>query len=255
MDFLKENSKIWDERSANADRWAVPVSSEEVALARQGEWSILLTPTKPVPRDWFPQELTGKKVLCLASGGGQQGPILAAAGAEVTVLDYSKTQLSKDTMVAERDGLTIRTVQGNMKDLSVFADESFDLIVHPWSNSYVDDVLPVWKECSRVLKKGGILISGFSNGVEFIFDPVKVEQGVLSVEYKLPYADVDHLDNPGIKRIAEAEGYIWGHTLTDQIGGQIDAGFAIVGFYEDRGGTPLDNYMSGSIATKAVKLG
>ena len=254
MDYVKENSKIWDDRSANADRWSVPVSSEEVALARQGEWSILLTPTKPVPRDWFPQELAGKHVLCLASGGGQQGPILAATGANVTVFDNSRIQLDKDLYVANRDGLTIATAQGNMQDLSEFADESFDLVINPWSNSYIDNVLPVWKECARILKKGGILIAGFSNGVESIFDPVKIEQGVLSVEYKLPYADVDHLDNPGIKRIAEAEGYIWGHTLTDQIGGQIDAGFAIVGFYEDRGGTPLDNFMSGSIATKAVKL-
>ncbi|MBR5667704.1 MAG: class I SAM-dependent methyltransferase [Lachnospiraceae bacterium] len=254
MDFLKENSKIWDERSANADRWSVPVSSEEVALARQGQWSILLTPTKPVPRDWFPKELAGKNVLCLASGGGQQGPIMAATGASVTVFDNSRTQLDKDLYVAERDGLKITTVQGNMQDLSSFSDESFDLVINPWSNSYIDNVLPVWKECARILKKGGILIAGFSNGVECIFDPVKFEQGVLSVEYKLPYADVDHLDNPGIKRIAEAEGYIWGHTLTDQIGGQIDAGFAIVGFYEDRGGTPLDGFMSGSIATKAVKM-
>ena len=254
MDFLKENSKIWDERSANADRWSVPVSSEEVALARQGQWSILLTPTKPVPRDWFPKDLAGKNVLCLASGGGQQGPIMAATGANVTVFDNSRTQLDKDLYVAERDGLKIATVQGNMQDLSSFSDESFDLVINPWSNSYIDNVLPVWKECARVLKKGGILIAGFSNGVECIFDSVKFEQGVLSVEYKLPYADVDHLDNPGIKRIAEAEGYIWGHTLTDQIGGQIDAGFAIVGFYEDRGGTPLDGFMSGSIATKAVKM-
>ena len=83
---------------------------------------------------------------------------------------------------------------------------------------------------------------------------MKLEQGELKVAYKVPYADVDHLDNPGIKRIAEAEGYIWGHTLADQIGGQIAAGFAIVGFYEDRGGTVLDNYISGSIATKALKL-
>ena len=254
MDYVKENSKIWDDRSANADRWSVPVSSEEVALARQGQWSILLTPTKPVPRDWFPKDLAGKNVLCLASGGGQQGPIMAATGASVTVFDNSRTQLNKDLYVAERDGLKIATVQGNMQDLSSFSDESFDLVINPWSNSYIDNVLPVWKECARVLKKGGILIAGFSNGVECIFDPVKFEQGVLSVEYKLPYADVDHLDNPGIKRIAEAEGYIWGHTLTDQIGGQIDAGFAIVGFYEDRGGTPLDGFMSGSIATKAVKM-
>lgn len=254
MDYVNENSKIWDDRSANADQWSVPVSSEQVALARQGEWSIALTPTKSVPRDWFPQELAGKDVLCLASGGGQQGPILAGAGANVTVFDNSRTQLDKDLYVAKRDGLTIATVRGNMQDLSAFADESFDLVINPWSNSYIDNVLPVWKECARILKKSGILIAGFGNGVESIFDPVKLEQGELSVKYKLPYADVDHLDDPGIKRIAEAEGYIWGHTLTDQIGGQIDAGFAIVGFYEDRGGTVLDNYMSGSIATKAVKI-
>lgn len=254
MDYVKENSKIWDDRSANADRWSVPVSSEETALARKGEWGILLTPSKPVPRDWFPQDLLGKKVLCLASGGGQQDPILAATGANVTVFDNSRTQLDKDIQVANRDGLTIHTVQGNMQDLSAFSDDGFDLVVHPWSNSYIDNVLPVWKECARILKKGGILIAGFSNGVESIFDPVKLEQGELSVKYKLPYADVDHLDDPGIRRIAEAEGYIWGHTLADQIGGQIEAGFAIVGFYEDRGGTALDNYISGSIATKAVKL-
>ena len=254
MDYVKENSKIWDDRSANADRWSIPVSSEETALARKGEWSIVLTPSKPVPRDWFPQELAGKNVLCLAGGGGQQGPILAAAGGNVTVFDNSRTQLNKDIQVAERDGLTIQTVQGNMQDLSAFADESFDVVVHPWSNGYIDNVLPVWRECARILKRGGILMAGFGNPIENIFDPVKLEQGELTVAYKVPYADVDHLDNPGIKRIAEAEGYIWGHTLADQIGGQIAAGFAIVGFYEDRGGTALDNYISGSIATKAVKL-
>ena len=132
--------------------------------ARNGTWSIVLTPTKPVPRSWFPDDLNGKKVLCLASGGGQQEPVLAATGADVTVFDNSPGQLQKDTFVAERDGLKIKTVQGNMQDLSPFADSTFDMIVHPWSNNYVDDVIPVWKECARVLKKGGTLIAGFCWG-------------------------------------------------------------------------------------------
>ena len=254
MDYLKENSKIWDVKSANENKWSIPVTSEQVEMARKGEWSIVLTPEKKVPRDWFPKDLKNSKILCLASGGGQQGPILAATGADVTVFDYSRTQLEKDESVAKRDGLTIKTVQGNMKDLSVFEDESFDFIFHPWSNGFIDDVLPVWKECSRVLKKGGILVSGFGNPIENIFDPVKLEQGILVVENSIPYADIDHLDNPEIKRIAEEDGYIWGHTLEDQIGGQIAAGFAIVGFYEDRGGSALDKYIYSSIATKAVKL-
>ncbi|MBR2054958.1 MAG: class I SAM-dependent methyltransferase, partial [Clostridia bacterium] len=136
MEYIKENQRIWDERSENNDIWSIPVTSEQVKRAREGNWQIVLTPTKPVPDNWFPEELKGKKLLCLAGGGGQQGPILAAAGADVTVFDNSLKQLEKDAFVARRDGLNIQTVQGNMQDLSVFPDESFDCIVHPWSNGY-----------------------------------------------------------------------------------------------------------------------
>ena len=254
MTYLVENSRIWDARSDNNDYWSVPVSSELVKLAREGVWSIVLTPQKEVPRSWFPEDIKGCKILCLASGGGQQGPILTAAGADVTVFDNSRSQLEKDNFVARRDGLSIKTVQGNMQDLSMFADETFDWIVHPWSNGYVNDVLPVWKECARVLKKGGVLLSGFGNPVELIFNANKLGQGLFVVENSIPYADIDHMEDPEIAALVESDGYLWGHTLEDQIKGQIDAGFAIVGFYEDIGGTPLDKYINTSIATKAVKL-
>lgn len=254
MTYIEENARIWDKRSENNDRWAVPVSREEIERARAGEWHIVLTPTKPVPADWFPVPLVGKKVLCLASGGGQQGPILAAAGADVTVFDNSTVQLSKDEFVAQRDGLQIKTVQGNMQDLSVFDDDSFDCIVHPWSNGYIDDVRPVWKECARVLKKNGLLLAGFGNPISCIFNVGLFEKGILQVENQIPYADVEHMDDPEIREIVEADGYMWSHTLEDQIQGQIEAGFAIVGFYEDIGGSALDQYIHSSIATKAIKL-
>lgn len=254
MKYIEENAKIWDRRSENEDKWSIAVSSETVAKAKEGSWSIVLTPTKPVPASWFPDTLVGKKVLCLASGGGQQGPVLAAAGAEVTVFDNSRVQLEKDEFVAARDRLALKTVQGNMQDLSVFADESFDCIIHPWSNGYINDVRPVWRECARVLKKNGLLLAGFANPVEYIFDAAKIERGILEVKNQIPYADIDHMDDPEIRAIAEADGYIWSHTLEDQIQGQIEAGLAIIGFYEDQGGTVLDQYMNSSIATKAMKL-
>lgn len=254
MDYIKENEKIWDKRSENNDKWSICVSSETVNRAREGVWSIVLTPAKPVPADWFPEKLDGKKILCLASGGGQQGPILAAAGADVTVFDNSRVQLEKDEYVAQRDNLVIKTVQGNMQDLSVFEDESFDCIVHPWSNGYIDDVRPVWKECARVLKKNGVLMAGFGNPISSIFNVGKFEKGILEVENTIPYADIDHMDDPEIKAIAEEDGFYWGHTLEDQIKGQTDAGFAIVGFYEDIGGCALDKYINSSIATRAIKL-
>ena len=141
-----------------------------------------------------------------------------------------------------------------MQDLSIFSDESFDLIVHPWSNGYIDNVRPVWKECARVLKKKGVLLAGFGNPVEGIFDPFQMDQGILEVKYSIPYADIDHMDDPRIKEMAEAEGYIWSHTLEDQIQGQIDAGLAIIGFYEDSGNSILAKYINYAIATKAIKL-
>ena len=213
-----------------------------------------MTPSKKVPADWFPSELKGKKVLLLAGGGGQQGPVLAAAGADVTVFDNSTGQLEKEKFVAERDGLEIKTVQGNMQDLSVFENESFDLIVHPWSNSYVDDILPVWKECARVLKKGGFLLSGFGSPLEYIFNQEKLDKGELELENSIPYADIDHLDNPYIKQITEEGGLCWGHSVEEQIQGQISAGFAIIGFYEDIGHWLFNDYINTSMATKAVKL-
>ncbi|MDE5951172.1 MAG: class I SAM-dependent methyltransferase [Acetatifactor sp.] len=254
MSYIDENSKIWDKRVEKNDKWSVPVSSEIISQAREGTWSIVLTPTKPVPKDWFPDSLAGKKILCLASGGGQQGPVLAALGADVTVFDNSKKQLEKDEFVAARDNLRIKTVQGNMQDLSVFEDESFDCIIHPWSNGYVDDVRPVWKECARVLKKNGLLLAGFGNPIEYIFNVGKLEKGILSVENTIPYADIEHMDDPETRAVVEEDGYIWSHTLEDQIQGQIEVGFAIIGFYEDTGWSVLNKYINSSIATKAIKI-
>jgi len=99
-------------------------------------------------------------VLCLACGGGQQAPVLSAAGANVTVLDISKLQLKQDEFVALRDQLALKTVQGDMCDLSQFGDETFDVVFNPVSNTYISDVTIVWNECYRILKKGGILMTG-----------------------------------------------------------------------------------------------
>lgn len=256
MDVRAYNRAAWDQAVEDGIEWSIPVPPEVIEAARRGTWQVILTPTLPVPRAWFPADLHGVDVLCLASGGGQQGPVLAAAGASVTVFDNSPRQLAQDRLVAERDSLALTTLEGDMADLSVFPDGSFDLIVHPVSNLFVPKVRPVWREAYRVLRPGGALLAGFINPLSYIFDLVKAdEQGVLEVRYAIPYSDLDSLDQASRQKLMDEHAPMeFGHTLDDQIGGQIDAGFVIAGFYEDRWPDHvLDRYIATFIATRAVK--
>ncbi len=243
-------------RVAEGDVWTLPVSPEEIERARFGDWSIVLTPNKPVPRDWF-GDVAGKTILCLASGGGQQGPILAAAGARVTVFDASPAQLAQDEAVARRDGLEITLEQGFMHDLSAFADCAFDLIFHPVSNSFAPAVEPVWRECFRVLRPGGALLAGFMNPVVYVFDADAEERGELIVRHRLPYADIHDRSPDDLRRIVDRDHVVeFSHSLESQIDGQLAAGFVLTGLYEDTDRGPPKGrslFFPTSLATRAVK--
>ena len=94
---------------------------------------------------------------------GRAGGYRAGAGAAVTVLDNLPRQLGRDQEVAAREGLAVRTVLGDMRDLSVFPDASFDVVFNPVSNVFCPDLAAIWRESFRVLRPGGILMSGFMN--------------------------------------------------------------------------------------------
>ena len=255
MDVPGYNREAWDRQVEDGNQWTVPFGPEVIEAARQGQWEVLLTDQKYVPRAWFP-EMSGADVLCLASGGGQQAPIFAAAGANVTVLDNSPRQLAQDRFVAEREALDLETVQGDMRDLSAFADESFDLVFHPVSNLFVPEVRPVWNEAFRVLRRGGVLLAGFLNPVVYIFDlEFADDTGEVRVRYSLPYSDATSRTEEELGRQMEKrEPLEFSHTLEEQIGGQTEAGFLISGFYEDHHrDDPIAAFMPTFVATRAIK--
>jgi SAM-dependent methyltransferase len=256
MDSVFEvNKHAWNRNVQEGNPWTLPVTHELIEAARKGEWEVLLTNCRPVPRGWFP-DMAGLDVLCLASGGGQQGPIFAAAGANVTILDISPAQLAQDRMVAEREGLELEIVEGSMDDLVMFADKQFDLIFHPISNLYCPHVRPVWREAYRVLRPGGSLLAGFVNPVFFLFDKDLEEEGIYQLKYALPYADHTSLgEAERLRRYGKDSAIEFSHTLEDQIGGQTEAGFHIVGFYESYvEDEPIREYMPTFMASRALKL-
>ena len=256
MNVRTYNRDAWDKAVDREDPWTTPVSSEVIAKARCGDWSVRLTPSSDCPRDWFP-EIRGRKILALAAGGGHQGPMLAAAGADVTVFDNSPKQLRRDLMVAEREGLALRVVEGDMRDLSAFGDGYFDIVINPVSVCFTDDVRDVWRECARVCRARGILMAGFLNPALYLFDKELENRGVLQVKYGLPYSDLTSLTDAERARFTSYQAPMeFSHTLSDLIGGQMDAGFQLTHMTESKwgGGDLMDRYMAAFISTRAIRV-
>jgi ubiquinone/menaquinone biosynthesis C-methylase UbiE len=245
---------MWDEWSAKKNIWTQPISHEDYLLSQQGELKIYLTPLKPVPAAWF--QGLGKKVLGLASGGGQQGPILTSHGYDVTIMDNSKRQLQADQLVAEREGYAIELVKADMTKPFPFEDESFDWILNPVSNCYIENLDNMWHESYRVLRKGGALMTGFTNPIVYMFADEDVEPSAtspLACKFPLPY-NGRVLEALG-RIVTEEEGYQFSHSLETQLGGQLQAGFLIKDLFEDsEPDNRLANFTKLYIADLAVKL-
>jgi len=228
--------------------WGIPISHETYVAATRGNWDVLLTPTKPVPHEWF-GELRGKRVLGLASGGGQQMPIFAALGAVCTVLDYSERQLASERMVATREGYDIRIVRADMTKPLPFDDGEFDLIFHPVSNCYIERVKPLFRECCRVLRHGGVMLSGLGNEVNYL-----VNEDERTIVNRMPF---NPLQNP--EQMAELQsadcGVQFSHTVEEQLGGQLEAGLVLTHIYGDTNGEGYLHELGVEcyLATRAVK--
>ena len=261
MNIFEYNRNSWNLQSEEGCRWSTPFPEEVIEAARGGDWSVILTPNKPVPGSWFPSfpDLSGVRILAMASGGGQQVPIFAAAGAEVVSFDASDVQLRKDEETCARHGLEIDTRQGDMADLTGLDAQSFDLIFNPVSTVFAETLAPIWQGCSRVLKPGGALLTGFMNPSFYLFDhEVLEETGELVVKHRLPYSDMENADAEMLSDQLEAQLSLeYSHSWEEQIGGMCDAGLAITGFYEDdwdKESCGLQGWMPLFGAAKAVRL-
>ena len=150
----------------------------------------------------------------------------------------------------QREGYAVEVLQADMTQPLPFADETFDLIFHPVSNCYVEEVKPIWRECYRVLNPSGILLAGMDYGINYLFDGDDEREVVNS----LPF---NPLKNPEQRRQLEQSdgGMQFSHTLEEQLGGQLEAGFRLTHLYEDTNGTGRLHEMNIPcfLATRAVK--
>jgi SAM-dependent methyltransferase len=217
---LSHNARAWDRLAAAHAALARPAA--DGAFADPRTW---LGSGGPAGRSWLPQRLDGLEVLCLAAGGGKHGPLYAAAGANVTVVDLSSAMLALDREVARERRIDLEILQGSMDDLSMLMPARYDLVIHPVSTCYVPDVGRVFGEVARVTKPGGCYVSQHKSPTSL---QASVEPGTTG-RYELvhPYGGREPLPPAPPSRLRETGTQEFVHSLTALLGGLCVAGFTI----------------------------
>ncbi len=255
MDTREINREAWNSEVEKHNYWTIPANAEEIEMARKKKPSIHLTPIRYMPLSWL--ENTGERTLLLGGGGGQQGPLLAAYGKKVTVVDISEGQLEGDRMVADREDLDIELVQGDMRELGFIHDGSVDLVINPQAINFIDDIDTLYSEVARVLRKGGVYIVSFANPALYLFDVKKLERGKMKIRYTLPFSAEASLSEKEKMRILSEKGTMeYSHTLEKLIGSLLEKGFMLSAMYTDGSDfEPIDSYLSDSyIALRLVRV-
>jgi len=243
MDYLRVNERAWDEETEKGNHWTIPASHEAIMDAKAGKPHIFLTPDREIPSSWL--EGLGGKALCIASGGGQEGPIYASMGLDVTVLDISEKQLERDKETAKREGLRIRTIKGSMEDLSIFKDGEFDHVMNPVSVNFIPDAKSFYRDLGRIVRKGGTLITAFANPALYMFDEKKLMKGKMEIKYTLPFSASSSLSKKERKRIEKGNGTLeYSHTMEYIFTGLAEGGFHVTGLISDGSSfEPIDSFL------------
>ena len=234
------NRAAWDRLARNQDRLAKPARDEDFN-----------NPLGSVDgMGWLGGDVRGKRLLCLAAGGGRQGPIYAAAGAEVTVVDISPAMLELDRAVSSERKLKIRTIEASMDDLSMLADGSFDVVIHPVSTCYVPNVRPVYQEVARVTTLGGLYISQHKQPTS-LQASIEPEQGGYQV--KFGYYDKSPLPSPSKPNLIREEGTLeYVHRWEELLGEMCAAGFIIEALSEPKHARP--DALAGSFGDRSSMI-
>jgi SAM-dependent methyltransferase len=224
-DIAGGNRRFWSDLVRKRCAYTLPWSDLDPDMVRsfaEGEIDTLPRPYLYIYPGWILEDVAGKDVLCLASGGGQQSAVFGILGAKVTVLDLTDEQLASDRRVAGIFGYDVRTLTGDMRDLSVFADSEFDMVYQAISMCFVPTVREVYREVARVLRPGGLYrVAHCDPATQTVEETSWDNEGYRILE---PY---------NLGRISDTDSYEFRHSYSDMFNGLIDLGFAIRGVYED----------------------
>ena len=220
------NQQAWDRMARAGHTLTAPASAKE-----------LQNPLKVIDASgWLADGIRGWKVLCLAAGGGRHGPLYAAAGADVTVVDLSSAMLERDREMAAAHGLVLQTIQTSMDQLDMLAAATFDMVIHPVSTCYVPNLSRLFPEVARVTKPQGLYISqhkqpaNLQSSLDTYTGHYVIEHAYYDRRPVPPATSASMLREPGTQEFV--------HSWNDLLGGICRSGFVIEDVSEPQHGRP-----------------
>ncbi len=212
---LAHNRQAWNQMAGNSHVLASPVGDEEMR-----------NPLRTVdPAGWLPETIEGWSVLCLAAGGGRHGPLYAAAGGNVTVVDFSPAMLELDRQVASQRRLNIRIFESSMDALEMLGNGEFDLVIHPVSTCYLPRLDKLFPEIARVTRPGGLYISQHKQPIN-----LQASLQTFTGHYVVEHAYYDRGPVPTAKqpsKLREPNTREFAHSWSSILGGICRSGFAV----------------------------
>ena len=229
-EIARYNKERWEELAQNRIMYSQPALQLDLPSARE-----------MVDPYGIMGDVSGRDVLCLAGGGGQQSAAFGLLGAQVTVLDLTETQLARDREAAAHYGLQVRTIQGDMRNLSVFGERAFDVVWHAHSINFVPDARQVFREVRRVLRPMGLYHLDFHNPYTHGLDErdwtgegyvLKLPYVEGEINFADPYWDISDENGNSTRVLGPRE---FRHTMSTIVNGLVELGFVILGFWEEPG--------------------
>lgn len=220
------NRRAWDDRVRRQAPHTAPITRADL----EDPYAII------DDLGWLGGNVRGRRILCLAAGGGRHGILCAAAGATVTVVDLSPAMLELDRDRAAEFHLSLRTLEASMDDLSALADAAFDVVLQPVSTCYIPDLTAAYREIARVTAPGGLYISQHKQPGTLQADLLPTTRGyVISEPYYRTGPLPDVLTECQHREAGTVE-YL--HRWHDLLGGMCRAGFVIEDLVEPRHASP-----------------
>lgn len=220
------NRRAWDNRVLQRLHHTRPASDR-----------LFLDPTSMADiYGWVGRDLSKKFVLCLGAGGGRHGPLYAAAGAHVTVVDVSPKMLELDQTVARQRKLSLQTIETSMEDLTMLAPARFDLVIQPVSTCYVADVTLVYRQVARVTAPGGLYISQHKQPASLQASPTPQRDGYTLTASYYRTGPLPPAPDGSLHRETGCLEFL--HRWEDLLGGMCRSGFVIEDLLEPRHADP-----------------